>query len=138
MATGTWATAGCSRMMRSSSRPCNRGTLRSSRKRSGGSTAAATNGQTARSGSASATGAQVQNNVDLRSSAAVKVNGNNYNPINIMLNLAASLTNWGVGLASSGDAQSSGGGGGTASSGASNATGLQVLNLEAKAFWIGA
>ena len=83
----------------------------------------------ASSGSAAATGAQVQNTVDLRSSAAVRVQGNNYNPIQIILNLAANLVNWGAGLASSGDAQSTANGPGSATSGGASAVGLQVLNL---------
>src|SRR5207245_836951 len=77
------------------------------------------------SGSARATGAQVQSTVDLHSSAAVRVNGDNYNPISIVLNLAANLVNWGAGLARSGNAQA----GGAASSGAVTASGLQVMNL---------
>src|SRR4029453_13131821 len=75
-----------------------------------------------------ATGAQIQNNVDLHASAAVHVLGDNHDPINIVLNLAANLVNWGAGFATSGDAQG-GGGGGAASSGATSATGLQVFNL---------
>jgi hypothetical protein len=90
-------------------------------------------GQTASSGSAQATGARIQNTIDLRSSAAVRVKGNNYNPIDIVLNLTANLFNTGVGVASTGDAQASGGGsgasGGAATSGAASATGLEVMNL---------
>jgi len=91
-----------------------------------GQTAAA--GGTATSGSAQATGAQIQNTVDLHASGAVHVAGDNHNPINIVLNLAADLVNWGFGSASSGDVQSTGVGG-NASSGATSATGLQVTNL---------
>jgi hypothetical protein len=92
---------------------------------SGGSGAPA---QAVASGSAQATGAQLRSAVDLRSSAAVRVNGDNYNPIKIVLNLAANLVNWGVGLARSGDAQADGGGG-AATSGSAAAYGLQVVNL---------
>jgi hypothetical protein len=81
------------------------------------------------SGSAQATGAEVSNSVDLRSSAAVHVAGDNYNPINILLNLGADLVNWGVATATSGDAQSSGSGGGTVTSGSASATGLRAVNL---------
>jgi hypothetical protein len=95
-----------------------------------GKPASGSGGQVAASGSAQATGAQVQNTVDLRSSASVTVLGDNYNPINIVMNLAANLVNWGAGLANSGDAKASGsGGGGTASSGSATANGLLVLNL---------
>jgi hypothetical protein len=92
-------------------------------------------GAPASSGSAQATGAQVQNTVNLRSSATVTVQGDNYNPINILLNLATNLANWGVGLSASGDAQSTAAGvgpdaaGSSASSGAASASGLQVMNL---------
>jgi hypothetical protein len=94
---------------------------------------AALHGQTASSGSAQATGARIQNTINLKSSAAVRVQGNNYNPINLVLNLAANLFNVGVGVAGTGDTQASGGGSGTpgaaARSGAATATGLQVMNL---------
>lgn len=89
---------------------------------------ATSSGQTASSGAAQATGAQVQNTIDLRSSASVVVQGDNFNPINIVMTLAANLANWGAGLASSGDAQSSGSGG-SASSGTATANGLLVTNL---------
>jgi hypothetical protein len=94
----------------------------------GGTTTTAA-GQTAASGSAQATGAQVQNTVNLRSSAAVHVAGDNYDPISLMLNLAANLVNWGTATAISGDAQSTGATGGTATSGAAAANGLQAMNL---------
>jgi hypothetical protein len=71
----------------------------------------------------------VSNSVDLRSSASVHVAGDNYNPINIVLDLAANLVNWGVATATSGDAQATGAGGGTATSGAASATGLRAVNL---------
>jgi hypothetical protein len=90
--------------------------------------AAGSGGGSATSGSTQATGAQIQNNVDLRASAAVKVAGDNHNPITIALNLTANLINWGIGLAQSGDAQG-GGQGGSATSGVSSASGLQVSNL---------
>jgi hypothetical protein len=75
----------------------------------------------------------------------VHVTGNNYSPINIILELAASYLNWGVAGASSGDAQTSrtalaaGGGAARATSGAASATGLdvdQTINLVASAFVI--
>ena len=93
-----------------------------------GSTTTTSGGATAASGSSQATGAQVSNTVNLSSSAAVHVAGDNYNPINILLNLAANLVNWGVATATSGDAQATGAGG-TATSGAASATGLQAVNL---------
>ena len=95
---------------------------------SGAAGQAAPAGGSAASGSAQATGAQVQNTVDLRSSASVRVAGDNYNPITIVLDLAANLVNWGWGSASTGDVLGSGGEG-LAASGASSATGLQVTNL---------
>lgn len=94
-------------------------------------TTTTSSGMPASSGSAQATGAQVQNSVALRSSASVRVSGNNYSPIDIVLNLAANLFNWGAGFASSGDAQASGTGSpaASASSGGASATGLEVMNL---------
>ncbi|MBV9326565.1 MAG: hypothetical protein JO352_22615 [Chloroflexi bacterium] len=92
----------------------------------GGSTASAVG---AASGSSEATGAEVANSVALHSSAAVHVAGDNYSPINVLLNLAASIVNWGVATATSGDAQSTGSGGGAATSGAASATGLRAVNL---------
>lgn len=62
----------------------------------------------ATSGSAAATGAEVNNRVQLRSSASTWVDGDNYNPIDLFLRLAVSLANWGAGGASSGSAQSTG------------------------------
>ena len=75
--------------------------------------------------------ANVQNNVDLASSASVRVNGDNYSPINMVLQLAADLVNWGIGRATSGDAQvaSDGTGAGTATSGPATAQGLAVVNV---------
>jgi hypothetical protein len=95
----------------------------------GSPTSSGSAGATAASGSSQANGAQVANSVDLRSSAAVHVTGNNYSPINILLNMAANLVNWGVATATSGDALASGSGGGSASSGAASATGLRAVNL---------
>jgi hypothetical protein len=72
------------------------------------------------SGPARAVGSQVANRADIRSMASVHVTGDNYNPINLILNLAARFVNWGIGTSSSGDASSSG---------TTSATGLQVSNL---------
>ncbi|MBV9895882.1 MAG: hypothetical protein JO020_17090 [Chloroflexi bacterium] len=84
----------------------------------------------ASSGDVQVTGATVQNTVNMQTSASVHVTGDNHSPINVMLNLAADLLNWGLGAGQSGDAQAGGaGGGGTASSGRVSATGLQVVNL---------
>ncbi len=84
----------------------------------------------ASSGAAEATGAQVTNKVDLRSTASVHVTGNNYNPINLILNMAVQLVSQGMGVARSGDAQAGmGANGAGANSGSAHATGLQVLNL---------
>jgi hypothetical protein len=91
----------------------------------GGTTAAGSGGSAARSGSARAVGAQVVNRADIHSSASVHVSGDNYSPINLILNLAAQFMNWGVGTASSGDARSAA----SASSGKASATGLRVRNL---------
>jgi hypothetical protein len=105
--------------------------------------AAASNASASASGQATATGAQLQGQTTLTSSASVHVTGNNYSPINIILDLAASYLNWGVAGASSGDARTSaaalpsGGGGASAASGAASATGLQVddrVDLAASAF----
>jgi hypothetical protein len=84
----------------------------------------------AASGAAQALGANVQNSVDLASAAKVRVNGDNYSPIDIVLQLAADLINWGTGLATSGDAQSQGAsGGGTSTTGPATAQGLAVVNV---------
>ena len=88
----------------------------------------------ASSGSAQASGAVVQNQIAMSSSAQVEVHGDNYSPINIVLDLAANLVNWGIGWAKSGDAQAQDGGAGagandSATSGAASARGLQVFNL---------
>ncbi|MDQ3701305.1 MAG: hypothetical protein M3442_10330 [Chloroflexota bacterium] len=97
----------------------------------------------AASGNADATGARVSNQVDLRNSTTVRVAGDNYSPIDVVVRLAVNLYNWGSGRASSGDSQAtgqaanaSGAGGGTANrsgtsatSGAANATGLDVQNV---------
>jgi hypothetical protein len=93
---------------------------------SGDATAAAgapsaTHTPAASSGAAHAVGSQVVNHADIRSMATVQVSGDNYSPINLILNLAAQFVNWGIGVASSGDA--------SASTGAASATGLQVSNL---------
>src|SRR5262249_52541022 len=89
---------------------------------------------TVTSGTAQATGAQLRTRVNLSSSASVHVKEDNYNPINIILKLAANVLNWGVGDASSGNATTrgvgaQGGGASMASSGASTAAGLQTENL---------
>ncbi|MBV9598076.1 MAG: hypothetical protein JOZ87_14540, partial [Chloroflexi bacterium] len=85
---------------------------------------------TAKSDNVDVTGATVQNQVDMRSSASVHVTGDNHSPIDVVLNLAADLLNWGIGSAQSGDAQATGaGGGGSAASGRASATGLRVVNL---------
>jgi hypothetical protein len=104
----------------------------------GGSTASVSGAQggpaqIATSGNAEAKGAQVSNDVDLRASAAVKISGDNRNPITVFLDLFAFLTNQGSGSATSGDAylvgQSSPSGRGSgASSGGAKATGLEVQN----------
>jgi hypothetical protein len=73
------------------------------------------------SGNAHAIGSQVVNRTTLRSAASVHVAGDNYNPINLILNLAAQFVNWGVGVANSGDA--------AGTSGSASAIGLQVTNL---------
>ena len=88
----------------------------------------AASGAAAASGSAQTTGAVVNNNVTLHSAAAVTVNGDNYNPINIVLRLTARLVNWGVGQASSGSAQANSTNGAAAQSGSAAATGLQAQN----------
>jgi len=109
---------------------------------SGGAQRATVNqATTAASGTAQATGAQVRTRVNLSSSASVRVEKDNYNPINIILKLAANFLNWGVGDASSGNATTrpvgaQAGGASMASSGASTAAGLQtenVVNLQADA-----
>jgi hypothetical protein len=88
-------------------------------------------GADAASGNAQATGAVVSNNVGLQSSANVHVDGDNHNPITIVLHLATSLFNWGFGQATSGNAQANGGSGnGSASAGSgwAAAAGLLALN----------
>jgi hypothetical protein len=89
------------------------------------------------SGSAAATGANISNQVELRSEAQVKVEGDNYNPITVLVKLAATLTNWGWAEASSGDASAGAArrpsaeesaAGTKAASGSASATGLQVKN----------
>ena len=74
----------------------------------GGGAAGAPAATQAASGSAQAIGAQVQNTVNINASAAVHVLGDNHNPIDIIMNMAASMFNWGMGSAQSGDAQSGG------------------------------
>jgi len=86
-------------------------------------------GQATRSGSAQAAGGQVLNTVSMGSSAAVRVTGDNYNPISIVMDLATNLWNWGAAWARSGDAQATGTGNGAAVSGAVSASGMQVMNL---------
>lgn len=90
----------------------------------------------ASSGNAQATGAEVDNKVDISSSSSVKVERNNYNPINIFINLFAQITNIAVGMATSGNAEATGssnfdsayGSGQTASSGSAKAIGLDTQN----------
>ena len=55
--------------------------------------------------------------------------GDNYNPISIVMDLTTNLVNWGAAWARSGDAQATGSGNGSASSGAADASGMQVMNL---------
>jgi hypothetical protein len=98
----------------------------------GVSSASLANQASASSGSALAAGAVVQNRIDMRSSADVQVEGDNYSPITVVLDMAANLVNWGIGLARSGDAQAGSGAsptGQSATSGAASARGLQVFNL---------
>jgi hypothetical protein len=98
---------------------------------------------TAASGNADASGAQVNDEVKLRSSTSVRVAGDNYDPIDVLVKLAVKLVNWGVGAATTGDARSTGlpstgtaDGSSTAhrsvtsaTSGGARATGLYVQNL---------
>jgi hypothetical protein len=96
-------------------------------------------------GNAQATGALVNNQVSMSSSVVVQVPGDNYNPIQVMVQFVANLSNGGVATAISGNAQSGpqavpvtgstgtalpGATGLSASSlsGSANATGLQVTN----------
>ena len=67
-------------------------------------TTSTSGGGAATSGAASAVGAQIENRVDLRASTSVRVAGDNYNPISIVMNLGANMVNLGMGLARSGDA----------------------------------
>ncbi|MGI5837385.1 MAG: hypothetical protein ACOX87_12985 [Chloroflexota bacterium] len=90
----------------------------------------------ASSGDVQATGAEIDNNVDLSSSASVKVEGDNYNPINIFINLFARITNVAVGMATSGNAEATAddnsddpsSGVWAATSGSADAVGLDVQN----------
>ena len=90
----------------------------------------------AASGNAQATGAKVDNEVNVSSSASVKVEGDNHNPINLFLDLFAWIGNLGVGWAQSGDAQATGGSGtgsqssngAIAQSGSAQALGLDAAN----------
>ncbi len=101
---------------------------------SGASSVPASTAAEASSGDAQATGAKVDNRVDVHSSASVQVAGDNYNPINLFVDLFVRITNFAFGWARSGDAQATGepsasGNGATASSGSASATGLDVQNL---------
>jgi hypothetical protein len=108
---------------------------------SGPAHGSAVSGSPAASGATQALGAQVHNQIDLSSSTNVRVTGDNHNPINVVLNLAASLLNLGIGVARSGDAQTSAtssqaSGVASATSGSAAATGLAVqnaVNLQADA-----
>jgi len=90
----------------------------------------------AASGDAQAAGAQVENEVNMTSSASVKVDGDNYNPINLFVDLFAWIGNLGVGWAQSGAAVATGGsgadggssGGTIAQSGSAQAVGLDATN----------
>lgn len=91
----------------------------------------------ASSGEVQATGAQVDNRVDVHSSASVRVAGDNYSPVNLFIELFARISNFAFGRAASGDARAAGGSGlsgqgangSTASSGSAQATGLEAQNL---------
>ena len=87
----------------------------------------------AQSGGADATGARLTNEVNLSSKASVKVEGDNHNPIELLLEMAVNLVNWGKASSTSGDAAAGGEGGragsSQAASGSSSATGLTVQNL---------
>ena len=92
-------------------------------------------GASAGSGDANATGARVTNQVDLTSSAFVHVLGDNYSPITIVTTLAVSFLNWGVGEATSGNAETAGQM--NATTGSAYAMGLlvrNIINLKASAF----
>jgi hypothetical protein len=96
----------------------------------GGQTGTLAAGSSASSGNVQATGAQVKNAIDLRSGASVRIDHDNYSPIDIVLNLTALLFNRGIATATSGDAHASGGGGpGLALSGGAAATGLEAMNV---------
>ncbi|MBV9356820.1 MAG: hypothetical protein JO023_15005 [Chloroflexi bacterium] len=97
----------------------------------GGSTSTSGAGGNASSGNIQVTGADVNNQINLSSSAAVHVAGDNYNPINVVLNFIVSLVNQGSADGQSGDAQSGQNGSGNASaqSGSVNALGLRAINL---------
>ncbi len=90
----------------------------------------------AASGDAQATGAKVTNDVDISSSASVKVAHDNYNPINLFVDLFAWIGNFAFGQAQSGDVRATGGqdaggqssSGGIAQSGSAWATGLDATN----------
>ncbi|HLH72258.1 MAG TPA: hypothetical protein VKX96_03165 [Chloroflexota bacterium] len=57
------------------------------------------------SGDVGATGATVTNQVNLSSSASVLVNGNNFNPIQVLVQLVVNIANRGIGSALSGSAR---------------------------------
>jgi len=90
----------------------------------------------AASGDAQATGAKVDNQIDVSGSASVKVNGDNHNPINIFMDMFAWIGNLGIGWAQSGNAVASGGSGTDpgasgatmARSGSAQAVGLDATN----------
>jgi hypothetical protein len=86
-------------------------------------------GANASSGSAQTIGSVVNNAVGLQSSASVHVDGDNHNPITIILNLTARLFNLGEARATSGDARANGqAAGATAQSGSAVAAGLVAQN----------
>ncbi|HEY8475959.1 MAG TPA: hypothetical protein VIN09_03705, partial [Chloroflexota bacterium] len=95
----------------------------------------------ASSGDAQATGAVVTNNVELGSRVSMRIEGDNHNPIQVMVRLVVNLFNRGNAEATSGNAWSGGAGassgaqettaGGASSnaqSGAASATGLRAQN----------
>ncbi len=84
-------------------------------------------------GRAAATGAHVNNAVNLHSSTALTIRGDNRNPIDVFVNMVVNLTNWGRAQATSGNALSAGSSGSgpqgaTANTGSATATGLVVDN----------
>ena len=64
----------------------------------------------AASGAAQAQGVVAQNNVKTNANVAVKVGGQNFAPITVIINSITQIFNWGAGSATSGDAVSNGSG----------------------------